>query len=71
LFITRQKLSNAHKSLKSKKKFTGINQLSERASAILHIISTTNSRVKTDLPLKLKAGETQETKLTTEMADSG
>ena len=32
LFITRQKLSNALKSLKLKKKFTGIDQSSERAS---------------------------------------
>ena len=43
LFIARQKLSNALKSLKSKKKFTGIDQSSERASAIPHIISTTRS----------------------------
>ena len=32
LFITRQKLSNALKSLKSKKSFTGIDQSSKRAS---------------------------------------
>ena len=44
LFITHQKLLNALKSPKSKKSLQeSTNRASERASAILHIISTTRS----------------------------
>ena len=43
IVFARQKLLNALKSLKSKKKFTGIDQSSERASAITHIVPTTRS----------------------------
>ena len=56
LFIARQKLSNALKSLKSKKKFTGINQSRERASECysLHRIYNSLLRMRAIYELKIR-----------------